>query len=52
VPWTASYLRLRHDCYAASNDPRLSLAAGDLNKYRSALSQAILGENDGVDPVN
>ena len=33
VPWTASFLKLRRDCYQAVRDPRLGLAAADLEDF-------------------
>jgi spermidine synthase len=33
VPWSASFLTLRRDCYAASGDPRLAVATADLNDF-------------------
>jgi len=33
VPWTADFLLLRHDCYAAVGHPRASAAAADLQAF-------------------
>ena len=33
VPWAALFLTMRRDCYAASADPRLAVATGDLTDF-------------------
>jgi len=42
VPWVESFLRLRRDCYAATNDPRQSTAERDLNEYLANAAQPLV----------
>jgi len=35
VPWTATWLKLRRDCYAATADPRAADAARDLDRFNA-----------------
>jgi spermidine synthase len=42
VPWAQTFLRLRGDCYQASNDPRATMAARDLNEYVGNLPQPLV----------
>jgi hypothetical protein len=35
APWTESFLRMRHQCYSATKDPRLAHATLDLEEFLS-----------------
>jgi spermidine synthase len=42
VPWVESFLRLRRDCYAVTNDPRQAAAERDLNEYLANAAQPLV----------
>jgi spermidine synthase len=42
VPWIETFLRLRRDCYAATNDARLSAADADLNEFLANSAQPLV----------
>jgi hypothetical protein len=42
VPWTESFLRLRSDCYQATNGPLAARAASDLNEFLGNQSQSLV----------
>jgi hypothetical protein len=43
VPWVEGFLRLRRDCYAATNDARQAAAEVDLNEYLANAAQPLVG---------
>ena len=42
VPWTESFLRLRRDCYQATNNPLLPIAEEQLNEFLENSTQPLI----------
>jgi hypothetical protein len=42
VPWNEPFLRLRRDCYEATNHPLLQTAASDLDEFLKTAPRPIV----------
>jgi len=42
VPWSESFLRLRRDCYQATNNPRLPVASEELDEFLRNAAQPLI----------
>jgi hypothetical protein len=42
VPWSESFLRLRRDCYQATNSPLLPIAAEELDEFLANAAQQLI----------